>query len=88
MKKILLGLVFLLIGNNIFAQTIGTINGVVKDKNTQEVLIGVVLKFVGKDTVNTLSDESGNFSVQLHNNKTTQLPVCSCNGVICLSINC
>ena len=65
MKKILLGLVFLLIGNNIFAQTIGTINGVVKDKNTQEVLIGVVLKFAGKDTVNTLSDENGNFSVQL-----------------------
>ncbi len=65
MKKILLGLVFLLIVNNIFAQTIGTINGVVKDKNTQEVLIGVVLKFAGKDTVNTLSDENGNFSVQL-----------------------
>ena len=65
MKKILLGLVFLLIGNNIFAQTMGTINGVVKDKNTQETLIGVVLKFVGKDTVNTLSDENGNFSVQL-----------------------
>ena len=43
----------------------GTINGVVKDKNTQEILIGVVLKFAGKDTVNTLSDENGNFSVQL-----------------------
>lgn len=65
MKRILLGLFFLLIGNNIFAQTIGTINGVVKDKNTQEVLIGVVLKFVGKDTINTLSDDNGNFSVQL-----------------------
>lgn len=64
-KKILLGLVLILIGNNIFAQTMGTINVVVKDKNTQEVLIGVVLKFVGKDTVNTLSDENGNFSVQL-----------------------
>ena len=65
MKKILLGLVFLLTGNGIFAQTMGTINGVVKDKNTQEILIGVVLKFAGKDTVNTLSDENGNFSVQL-----------------------
>lgn len=54
MKKILLGLVFLLIGNNIFAQTIGTINGVVKDKNTQEVLIGVVLKFAGKDSKYTI----------------------------------
>ena len=65
MKKILLGLVFLLTGNGIFAQTTGTINGVVKDKNTQEILIGVVLKFSGKDTLNTLSDENGVFSVQL-----------------------
>lgn len=65
MKRILLGLFFLLIGNSIFHQTIGTINNVVKDKNTQKILIGVVLKFVGKDTVNTLSDENGSFSLQL-----------------------
>ena len=65
MKKLLLGLVFLLIGNNIFFFFLGTINGVVKDKNTQEVVIGVVLKFAGKDTVNTLSAENGRFSVQL-----------------------
>lgn len=65
MKKIRLGLVFLLMGNSIFDQTMGTINDVVKDKNTQEILIGVVLKFVGKDTVNTLSDENGSFSLQL-----------------------
>ena len=86
MKRILLGLFFLLIGNNIFAQTIGTINGVVKDKNTQEVLIGVVLKFVGKDTINTLSDDNGNFSVQLpvgkYNLETSYIGVNQQNNTI------
>lgn len=65
MKRILLGLYFLLIGNSTFQQTMGTINNVVKDKNTQKILIGVVLKFVGTDTVNTLSDENGSFSLLL-----------------------
>lgn len=65
MKIILFGFVFLVIGNSVFAQTMGTIKGVIRNKYTQELLIGVALEFTGKDTVNTLSDENGNFSVQL-----------------------
>lgn len=65
MKNIVFFLVLLSIGNHIFAQNMGTINGVVRDKNTQERLIGVELQFAGNDTVNSFSDENGNFSVQL-----------------------
>lgn len=42
----------------------GTITGVVKDKNTQEELIGVVIKLIGKDTTNALTDENGSFSMK------------------------
>ena len=42
----------------------GTITGVVKDKNTQEELIGVVIKLIGKDTTNALTDENGSFSMR------------------------
>lgn len=65
MRNILLGLVFLLLGQSVFAQIFGTVNGVVKDKDTQEILVGAAMTFTGTDTINTVSDENGNFSVQL-----------------------
>ncbi|WP_304342813.1 TonB-dependent receptor [Chryseobacterium koreense] len=65
MRNTLLGLVFLLVGQSFFAQIMGTINGVVKDKNTEEILVGATLSFTGNSTIKTVSDENGNFSVQL-----------------------
>lgn len=65
MRNTLLGLVFLLFGPSVFAQIQGTINGVVKDKNTEEILVGATLTFSGNSIINTVSDENGNFSVQL-----------------------
>lgn len=50
--------------HSIIGQTMGTITGVVKDKNTQEELIGVVIKLIGKDTTNALTDENGSFSMK------------------------
>lgn len=59
---ILLSVLFGYVSN---AQTLGTVTGTVKDKNTQEELPGVVLRFVGKDTVSTVSDINGSFFVEL-----------------------
>lgn len=66
MKNVFLFILNILLATTLFAQKTGTINGNIKDKNTQEALVGVVLKFTGKDTVNILSDDKGNFSVQLN----------------------
>lgn len=65
MRPLLLGLFFIFYGNILSAQTMGTINGVVKDKNTQETLTGVVLRFVGEASLNITTDENGSFSIQL-----------------------
>ncbi|MCA0430745.1 MAG: hypothetical protein LCH32_09620 [Bacteroidetes bacterium] len=55
MNNLSLSLLITLLTSTLYAQNIGTINGVVKDKNTQEELIGVLLRFTGKDTVNTIT---------------------------------
>lgn len=50
--------------SNIGAQNLGTINGIIKDKNTQEVLPGVIVIIGGIDTLNTVTDENGVFSLK------------------------
>lgn len=65
MKKIALVVFVLFSGSFLFAQTNGRVSGTVKDKNTQEELSGVVLRFVGEDIVNTVSGENGSFAIQL-----------------------
>ncbi|MEO9257860.1 MAG: carboxypeptidase-like regulatory domain-containing protein, partial [Crocinitomicaceae bacterium] len=50
--------------SNILAQKYGTINGTVKDKNTQELLPGVVIKISGADSLVTVSDINGVFSIE------------------------
>lgn len=44
-----------------FSQNYGKINGTVKDNNTQELLIGVDLTLIGKDTIYAQSDVEGKF---------------------------
>lgn len=65
MKNVLFLLVLLFCVNIADAQTTGVVNGAVKDKNTQETLIGVIIKFMGKDTFYTESDVNGNFTIQI-----------------------
>ena len=65
MKKAALAIFIILGCNPLFAQTNGIISGTVKDKNTQEELMGAVLTFMGQDTINTITNQFGNFSVQL-----------------------
>lgn len=65
MKEILILILVLFSGSFLFAQTKGRVSGMVKDKNTQEELSGVVLSFIGEDTIQTVSDENGSFSLQI-----------------------
>lgn len=65
MKKILIICFAILIAHTSFAQTLGSISGTVKDKNTQEELIGVALKFSGQETFVIVSDENGAFSLKI-----------------------
>ena len=65
MKEILILILVLFSGSFLFAQTNGRVSGMVKDKNTQEELSGVVLSFIGEDTIQTVSDENGSFSLQI-----------------------
>lgn len=66
MRKTFFVLIFIFCGNAIIAQTKGTISGVVKDKNSQETLMGVTLRFIGKDSLYTITDGNGKFSIQLN----------------------
>jgi len=50
--------------SSVLAQKYGTINGTVKDKNTQELLPGVVIKISGADSLVTVSDINGVFSIE------------------------
>lgn len=63
MKKIFLFLIIVFCFSSISAQNLGTINGVVKDKNTQEVLPGVIVVIRGVDTLNTSTNENGVFTL-------------------------
>lgn len=65
MKNTFISLILVFIAGNILAQNYGTISGSVKDKNTQEELIGVAIEFFGKDTLYAIADENGYFSLDL-----------------------
>lgn len=56
-------LTFLSLGS-VKAQTMGLVTGTVKDRNTQELLPGVTIALIGKDTVYTITDVSGAFRVE------------------------
>jgi hypothetical protein len=55
-------LVFLLLPLIIFAQSKGTINGTVRDKKTQEGLIGAAISIEGT-SLGTVTDTNGNFRI-------------------------
>ena len=42
---------------NSMLKTLGMVSGTVKDKNTQEELIGVAIQFFGPDTLGVVTDE-------------------------------
>lgn len=65
MEKIIFIVFAVLLNFNLNAQNVGFVSGVVKDKNTQEELVGATLKFIGKDTIYTTTDEKGDFSIKL-----------------------
>lgn len=48
-----------------YAQKSGRIIGAVKDKNTQEAILGAAVQLIGKDTFFTQTDDGGNFLVSL-----------------------
>jgi hypothetical protein len=65
MKKFLF-LAFNLLVINAFAQRTGTVQGTVKDKATQEMLIGVSLSVEGTNPlIGATSDENGNFQLKV-----------------------
>lgn len=65
MKRLFFLLLIFLFCRCAFAQIMGSVAGVVKDRNTQKQIEGAVLRFVGKDTVFISSDEDGRFTVRL-----------------------
>lgn len=46
------------------AQNKGSINGTVKDNNTQILLVGVTIKMIGSDTISTVTDKNGVFNIE------------------------
>lgn len=65
MKKSFFILICLLFASLLNAQITGRITGTVKDKNTQEELIGVNITLLGTgDTLNVFTDELGSFSIK------------------------
>ncbi len=62
-KQVLYVLALILLSIQVFSQTSGNINGVVKNKNTQELLTGVTIVAEGLDTVTAVSDSKGFFSI-------------------------
>ncbi len=65
MKKFIIIYLLFLTGISSYAQTVGSISGTVKDKNTQEELIGVAIKFSGEETFVIVTDENGAFSLKI-----------------------
>lgn len=55
-------LLYVMVPIFLFSQNSGKVNGVVKDENTQELLIGVKVMLVSTDTLYAQSDVDGNFS--------------------------
>lgn len=46
------------------SQTMGIVNGTVKDRNTQELLPGVTIALIGSDTIYAITDVNGSFKLQ------------------------
>ncbi len=65
MKKLSFIGVLILCTYSLNAQMLGNVIGTVKDRNTQELLIGVVIQFLGNDTIGVVSDENGAFSIKM-----------------------
>lgn len=64
MNKLICSLSLSFLAFSLNAQTTGTITGSVRDKNTQEILAGVVITIKGADTLHAISDENGVFNIQ------------------------
>lgn len=65
MKSSLYILFAILLCSNLNAQTVGVVSGTVKDKNTQEELVGAAIQFIGVDTLAVVTNEDGVFSVKM-----------------------
>lgn len=65
MRNILFFCFIFLAGIPAYAQNKGMVNGFVKNKNTQETLPYVPVKFMGKDTLVTVTDSTGYFKITL-----------------------
>ena len=65
MKKLFFILFSIAFTIQLNAQTNGVVYGTVKDKNTQETLIGAVIEFIGTDTIGVATDENGTFSTKI-----------------------
>lgn len=63
MRSVLYLFVLIFSFQNIFAQQTGNINGTIKDKNTQETLIGALVSIYGNDTLTTVTDVDGKFKI-------------------------
>src|SRR5690606_10993999 len=62
MNRILIFL-YITIPLQAFTQNSGQVSGTVKDRNTQQVLVGASVALFGPDTVKTRTDEEGNFKL-------------------------
>lgn len=63
--KDLLIVLFVLTSIHAKSQNMGNITGVVKDKNTQELLIAASVALQGKDTLYMMTDEAGRFDFKV-----------------------
>ena len=64
MKNIFSILIFIFFSTTVYSQNKGVITGTVKNKNTQEDLIGVVITLKGIDTLSVFTDENGSFNIE------------------------
>lgn len=64
MNKILVLILLLLLNFSVKGQTLGNISGTVKDKNTQELLLGATVSITGKDTIYAQSGLDGDFEIK------------------------
>ena len=62
--KLFTSLVFCIFGNINLAQNSGTIRGNVKDKNTQETIIGAIVVLDGTN-LNATTDVDGNYKISV-----------------------
>ncbi|GAB1414752.1 TonB-dependent receptor [Paludibacter sp.] len=65
MKRFLYILITVLLSSNLYAQTTGTVSGTVKDKNTQELLMGAAIQFKGIDNFAVVTNENGVFNIKM-----------------------